>query len=510
MRKELFIKLALLFVVVLFLYSLIDRIPHIDDAWLGEHAYWMSKLGYVKSELMRGITRQETRLLCHHKLFTIQGAFFIKLFGFKLITLKSLTLLYFILFLIIYYLRFFKKFFSPNEFYLSLLLLISNALIFENSFVYRPEIAVMTLGFISYLCIDRILGNKANQIFYAAIGGTFAGLSFATHLNGIIFPVAGFILLCWNRKILLAFTFGLFTIPTILIYFYDFTSIYNLNFWLYQINEAPSLDGISKLPILISFIQNLLDEHLRFFHSPFEITFSILFLSTFIVTYKKLKEYKNLIRYAGLLVFFLALFSVHKASYYMIVYLPYLIIIITLSYRELTKQTLLNGLLFKRVTFQKALNYCTVVFVMYVAINSFYNIQTSTNKFVKYESKDIVNKYISGLTDSCKIVAPLTFVFDEILDFKSIQGDLCYTELQKGNKSIYKEGFLQLTKRFDIDYIILSRESMNQLGFDDFSNNKFLKNDCELIVKNDSFCIIKNKKTYLSNAFVYDDNDLNR
>ncbi len=45
------IKCLLLLVFLLFLYSLIGRMPQADDAWLGEHAYWQTKLGYVKSEI---------------------------------------------------------------------------------------------------------------------------------------------------------------------------------------------------------------------------------------------------------------------------------------------------------------------------------------------------------------------------------------------------------------------------------------------------------------------------
>ena len=89
--------------ILLFLYSLWQRIPDADDGWLGEHAYWLAKFGYVKSELMRGITEQEIRLLLHHKLFIALGALSIKLFGLNLYILKTISLLFLLIFFRLFY-----------------------------------------------------------------------------------------------------------------------------------------------------------------------------------------------------------------------------------------------------------------------------------------------------------------------------------------------------------------------------------------------------------------------
>ena len=71
--KKILIPSLFLFTAV-FLYSLWERIPDIDDAWIGEYAYWFAKDGYVHSELMRGINMQETNFVVHHKLFNLNGA----------------------------------------------------------------------------------------------------------------------------------------------------------------------------------------------------------------------------------------------------------------------------------------------------------------------------------------------------------------------------------------------------------------------------------------------------
>ena len=225
------IKLLLLATILLFLYSLINRPPDDDDAWFGEHAYSQSKLGFVKSELMNGITYMNDRFLCHHKLLTLQGAFLINIFGFSVYTFKIISLIYLSIFIILFYFHTYIKRFTPLEFWLSLLLFFANNLIFNWSFTFRPEIAVMTLGFISYLFIVKVLNNNQRSYLFAGLGGLFAGLCVSTHLNGLIFPIAGVLLLLWNKKYFQSIVFGFSTIPTILIYFYDFTSKFNLKEW---------------------------------------------------------------------------------------------------------------------------------------------------------------------------------------------------------------------------------------------------------------------------------------
>ncbi|NTW26573.1 MAG: hypothetical protein HGA37_17885, partial [Lentimicrobium sp.] len=148
------IKILIVLTLLLFAYSLWQRTPDIDDAWIGEHAYWMSQNGFVKSELMHGITGQETRHIVHHKIFTLNGALFIKLFGFSLQTLKSVSLLWLGIFLFIF-IGYIKRILGSKSAWFAFLLTILNALIFQYSFVFRPEIMVMTLGFVSYLFLEK-------------------------------------------------------------------------------------------------------------------------------------------------------------------------------------------------------------------------------------------------------------------------------------------------------------------------------------------------------------------
>lgn len=478
------IKYISVIIILLFFYSLYHRAPHVDDAWLGEHAYWQSKIGFVKSELMHGLTQQEDKLLCHHKLLTLQGALFINAFGFSPITLKSVSFIYYLVFLFVFYFYTSKKIFSKSEVYVALLLLISNSIVFEYSFVFRPEIPLMTLGFISYIFLDKSLKNKQHRYSFVILSGVLSGLCVSTHLNGIIFPAAGFLLFIWNKKYLQSLIFGLSSIQVILIYFYDFTSNYNIDYWLFQINKSPMLSGSSGLPSGISYLMNLLTEHMRFFHSPKEISLSVLFIISFIISFKYIKIHKNLLRFTLLLVVLLAVISVHKTSKYIILYLPYLIILLTGSLKNIYVKSN-SDILFKNISYYAIKSFVFSLVVIYMALHTFFNFRIATNKWTEDINRNIVSTYITGNTYECRIVAPMTFIFNEITRFRSIQSELCYSEMQKSDNTIYKQGFLELAKFYNIDYIILSEFFITKLGMDCISEPE---------IKNCNFQVLLNKK----------------
>ncbi len=489
------IKCLLLLVFLLFLYSLIGRMPQVDDAWLGEHAYWQNKLGYVKSELMRGITQQEVYLLCHHKLMTLQGSFLITVLGFSVFSLKILSLLYFLLFLLLFFFFTYNKIFDKNQFFLAVLLLISNTLIFEYSFVFRPEIPLMTLGFISYMFLNKGLNKNDPGFIFTILSGLFAGLCVSTHLNGIIFPIAGFVLLLWNRKYIQSIVFVFSTIPTILIYFYDFTSTFNLSYWFYQINESPLIDNNHHLTFGVSVLLKLLTEHMRFFHSPPEISFSVLFIILLIISFKHLKAYKNLMRYTMLLVILVSVFSVHKTSKYMIVYLPYLIILITLSLNIIFNKNNADVIIYKKLNYIKARSYIVVLTFIYLLINIALDIRISKEKWTSDYNRNIVQTYIKAKPENCRIVAPMTFIFNEITRFKSIQSELFYSDMQNRNKTINKQGFLNCTRSFNIDYIILSTDCIKKLGMDRISEKEISDNNFRTLYRSHSLMILENQES---------------
>lgn len=490
-NNQLFIKLLPGVIILIYIFSLVGRKPHVDDAWLGDHAYWLATTGTTKSELMRGITGQEEKIVVHHKLHTYLGAAMISLFGFSLTTLKSLSLIMFVVFLLVFYGYTYKKLLSPREFILGTSLLLVNALIFNHSFVYRPEITVMALGFISYVLLEKSLARPHNKIFLAS-AGLFAGLAASTHLNGLIFPVAGFVLLLWNRKFKGSIIFALATLPSLGIYFLDMTTIADFRLWHHQITNSPSVETFNESPLIVQLLQRILDEQMRFLHSPMEISLTVLLLITLIPAYRSLQKHRNLLRYSLLLVASLMLFSVHKSSKYLILYLPYLVMIITLSLRYIRNPEGRLKFIPRFYSRQKFLNLLSFVLFGYFAIQMAYNLDLAMDKYDENKSRQITKQFIGYDTDSLNIIAPMTSVFNEIEYFNRIQGEICYNEMKKSDPTIYKAGFLNKAKEFDIDYIILSKFFIVHFGVDQLEEKDLLAANYEMLLKSEDLVILKN------------------
>jgi len=86
----------------------------------------------------------------------------------------------------------------------------------------------------------------------------------------------------------------------------------------------------------------------------------------------------------------------------------------------------------------------------------------------------------------------MEFIFNGIDEFSSIQSQLLYTELQKSEKSITGIGFLNKTRNFLIDYIMISEAYVNQLGLRNISLSLCKKNGFERIYQSDDIVIFKN------------------
>jgi len=479
-NKTYFLLLFISLIGLLFTFSLYQRAPHIDDAWIGEHAYWVSETGLARSELMRGVNMQEQQLVVHHKLLVYQGAAFIKIFGFSLYTLKSVSLVYFILFLLAFFHFFNKRILSYNETLFGILLLMTNAIFFEYSFVYRPEIPIMTLGFFSYILLDNAI-NKSGSGQWCIIGsGLIAGLSFSTHLNGVIFLVSGFMLLLWNRKYLYSIIFVASSIPTVFIYFIDMLSVSKFQLWYQQMFNSPSIDSNVFTGTISDIFSRILKTLMLFLHSPKEISFTLFILSTYLLTYKHLKQHKNLLRYSILLMLTLALFAVHTSSKYLLLYMPYLFIISILSIRYIFDQakslTFFNSISNRRAV----IKIISAIVLIYLAIQVIYDTRISFDKFDSNKHHILIEQYVKGQTDSLNIIAPMVFIFNEIASFNRIQSDMCYGEFSKSDSSIYKEGFLRLVGFYENDYIFLRNRYIKHFGINEMTDEEVIK--CKYMV----------------------------
>lgn len=491
MKLESSVKIILLLIALLFTFSLWQRKPDIDDAWIGEHAYWMAEKGYVKSELMHGITQQHIRHIVHHKFFTLLGASFISLFGFSLFTLKSVSLVGLLAFLWIF---FYYQRINSNRgaLWVSMLMITANAFIFQYAFVYRPEIVVMTLGFLSFIALEHSI--KDNYTYkWLIISGLFAGLAAATHLNGLIYVSAGGLLLLIKRKPLHAIVLGLAAIPTFAIYFYDFTQEFGINYWIYQVKDAPALHNSSMLPDWLWLLEKPFREQMRFFHSPKEISFTVLFLFLLIAGFKKIKHsQRDLLIYLGMLILSLSSITVHSTSKYLMLYLPLMVLFMSRTFALLV---LSDEQTTHKIILQKGpkASWAIGLLLIYIIVQMVWNIDISTDKFDPQKNRDFTEKYFGKQSEKLNVLAPMNFIFNEITHYNRIQGDLGYADLQKTGMPFRGSFLLRYSDSIGLDYLIITNEYKTKFGMDTLSEPKRNKSGFKTVETNNTFEILKNE-----------------
>lgn len=481
---------VLIILLLVFLYSLWERKPDVDDAWIGVDAYTLAMDGYAHTELMRGINQQEELFVVGHKLFNLHGALFIKLFGFSLNTLKAVSLLYFLIFICLFYLYTvrWKKLFDPDDLLFAMILIIVYPYIFKYSFVYRPEITMMTFGFAGFILLENYLEEKTHKLWRLFLSGIFFGLTMATHLNGAILVGAAFSLLLWNRKWVAVPVYGFGALLAFLIYFYDFTGLAYFDLWRHQFFDAPYLDSLTIGPVWMKPVFNFLQEHIRYFHNPRIIFFSLFMFLTIITGFKYLfRNYTNLMRFAILIATITGVVAMHKAVYYLLLNFPYFVILITLTFKALKDGKISKFVIGKPASIKTLAFF---LFFLFLIVSTFYNVKLALDKFSADQNRKIAELYAGGKEKEMNIVAPMTFMFDEIENFNRIQGDLCYYELQKLDASIKGKGFFEKAESFDIDLIMISNYYVDKLKIEEYKPGDTIGNFAAIDV-NDELTVFK-------------------
>ena len=324
-----------------FFCTLWNRYIYIDDAWFGEQAFWFSKYGVPRTESLVGYFGWDSHLLVYHRLNIIFGALLIKLFGWSVETLRVPTLLilagfFFVLF------RYFKaneSTFGKKAFFIWVPFIFANPLIIFLSFTYRPEILLMFLGFLSWWMVEKSVKTKDSNFLQPFLGGAFAGLAFFTHLNGLIFSVAGFCLLIFNRRFknTFAFTFSAFLFSSL--FFYDLWQEGAMETFLFQMRNWPDPVGASYSSLgILGWLQKavikLLDEQQRFFWSYKVWVVSILYILSLILFFKSLwAQNRNLLLYLFILNLTLNVLGSQIAERFLIYLLPYMAMVVGLAFR---------------------------------------------------------------------------------------------------------------------------------------------------------------------------------
>ncbi len=435
--------------VMVFVASCYNRYVYIDDAWFGEHAYWFAKDGIARAVSIKDYFGWDQHLLVYNKFITIIGAILIKLFGWSATPLRMFTLIILLIFLVFFlqYFRNKKESFNKDEWMIAIFFVLINPLIVLYGFTFRPEILVMTLGFVSYVLLDNYL-TKEKKLSFVAIAGLLSGLAFFTHPNGLIFGMAGAVLLLWFRVYKAMFVFAIFTSVTASLYFYDLWPEGRFNAFLFQMANWPVSHGASYFSngvgeFFRAVFSKLADEHTRFFWSHKVWGISSLFIISLILNFRFIKKHhKQLLVYLFSLILFLNLFGSQIAERFLLLFLPYMIIIIAVAISRLKtqKKVFLKGLIV--VLF--AIN---IIGLAIVFADTF-----SRNKNFVEEHERIMSKIPDV---DAQVLVNYAFIFNELENRNLVSYKTFEYHQVRINRKLSQQEFFAKSDSLQIGYIVV-------------------------------------------------------
>jgi len=437
-----------LIVSLYLIITLIQRKYMIDDPWLGEQAYWLSQLGYVKSELFRGLNKYHEVQLVYHKLHIWLGSLLINIFGWDLYVIKSLALIFLSLLIFILY-KYFSRFHSLLYFFLFLTMFLSLYQLIRLSFVYRPEIIVLFFGFSSFFFLKLYYIDEKNT--YIIFSGLLAGLSILTHLNGLIYLSAGFIILIINKYYLQSMYFAILAIFISCFYFIDILYSDSFTLFLTQFFSDPGIENTNS--IWYSYLARIFNELSRLFYTESEIVFSTFLIITLILGRKYLKnlEIRNEIIYLIVLMVSLSLISPNPSSKYLVLYYPWLCIILSFIIPKI---------------FEKDKHRYKIIIVIFFIINIAAQLIISFDLIIDKRPIYNENQKIAEALDISmneKIAGPMTFVFPFVQN-NQIQSLKFYKILNENNNYKYTGiDFFKKAKEFDRQKVIIPIDDINKL-----------------------------------------------
>lgn len=472
-RLRCLLNALLILIGISFCGTLYPRVVDIDDAWSGAHAYWFAKRGYVrndleyaywarlaalKADLFRGAALEERKLLVDHKLWTIQGGLFIRCFGMHLYLLKAISLGYLFVALWLAYLLIKGCLPHPGLWYrVFLVIFLFNLLTFEAAFRFRPEMMLSALGLLSYYCLDKSL--RTAQPAYLAFAGLAAGLAMAAHLNGVVYVVAGVVLLVNAKRLAGLLLFGSSSVVGFLPYFYDMLSRADLRLWLLQFRSHPGV-GEETFHGLNYVFKTLLEIN-RFLHSPKEqlLTCLLIVIGAWSFEYVNIRH-RQLLLYTGCLVLGLAVFAHNKTPKYLLAHLPFLCLLLTLGLRAIAAQARNMS----RYARQYVIPFALTAYVVgnYIIILIFLSQNWNWDMIAAYRT---LTPY---LRPGAQVLAPITFAFDGIRRY-AVQGLDLYVIIKDRGMIPAATTPFQFAAQFGNEYVILDHEWLTKWQLTDAS-----------------------------------------
>jgi hypothetical protein len=423
--------IAFFILLVALLFTCYHRAEHFDDAWFAEQSYWLVQDGWVRSELFRGLNGWEDRIYVFHKLFIYAGALVMKLLGFSLPASKILTTLCALA--AGYLIWLYNQRTSKKQQLLAVILYFGCGVIIRYFSINRPEIMCMLLGLGSYLALDRP-NNKPPNVLLA---GCLAGLAALTHLNGIVYLVAGAGWLLVRTNWRSAIWFSLFGGLALGVYSLDALADNQFGVMVDQFVNDPATQSNFKL---IDKLRVMLNYHQLFFHSHGEVPLSVLVILCILAFRRKMSLSQPVPLYLTLLVVAFWLLTKSNFDFYYILFVPWLVL---LASQCLTVYLLTSPIWQQRVGMgMLAVYYCFSLFSIGKVLEENY-----TTRYVSVYNDALAQHMPERQT---RIIAPISFFFGQVENYR-IHG-LSYYSAKHETASL--EEFFRLAAQENAKYVV--------------------------------------------------------
>ena len=437
--------LAISGLAFLFACTLPHRIEHFDDAWFAEQVYWLLKDGWVRSEFFRGLNFWEDQLYVFHKAFIYVQAPILYLSGFSVIGAKTTPLLFALmgLGLLLYYFR------GQGEAQaLAVALYLGCGTLVLFSFDNRPETMVMALGFASYVVMS---GRRAGYGSWLAAGG-LAGLAALTHLNGLVYVVAGVAYLVmqrgWRPALAFALTGGFVTS----LYFLDAVLNGQLERLVYQFIHDPVTSSNQHLA---SKVEVMLSYHHTFFHSEGELPLSLVLILVLVVLSLRPATRRSLSPAAQYLLLLLGIFwllTKSNTSYYYLLFVPFIVVVLT---------EYLVGAAAHWLPWQRAVVMSLLALYPAGAVLRAYNLLKENQT---YPPTEVENARLAAYMpkQGSRIIGPLDLFFGQMENYR-IHSLTYYSYINKKDyhNQLSLDSFFALAAQDSAEYVVTDHRHLN-------------------------------------------------
>jgi hypothetical protein len=441
---------------IIFIAYQIDNIPRTDEEYLGEQVYWLMHKGKVSSELGYHNLGYDIYQSIYHKLFVYSGYAFCTIFGWSLLTLHTVSFLYFLLFLAVFYFYCRSRYGSTTNylFFAAVILLPFNQDLLYAVGSFRPEVMLMALGFAAYALLEKYL--KAGKPSTLTLSAFCAGLCMFAHLNGVIFIIAGCLLLLIKKKWKAAITYSAIAIIAFFPYFIDILYNADLAYFWHQFTHDPVLH--SSETHWYSFLLKIVNEQSRFLFTEKQIMLTASLVATLTLSYKRLKQtHATLLLYTLILILSLAIVCPSKSTKYMVIYLPFLYIILVEGWQYIEA----SGIGSKLYTMRILLAASMLISLFYSGRQITTNVVNLRSGGIVAEHKALANK-IRENHKTISLLAPRLMIFNELGKFNRLQ-DI---------EMIATENFIAYLNSSDINYVIFSEEDRKYFHLDQLLQEK--------------------------------------